>query len=260
MIFEQENLIFQILDVFYVDRGQFVKTYNTNRNFDALSFRIQSDTIIETKSNQFELLSNSVCFFPAEMDYVRVSKRDNLIVVHFNTFNYQSKEIEYFYPENYEKYSELFAEILDCWERKRPAYKYEASSILNKIFSLAYKDNKAYEIKKSKIYPSVKYIKENCLKKEFSLLEASKKSLMSETYFRKLFKKEYGTSPKQYVINTRIKYAESQILSGYFSLQEIAEKSGYDDYKHFSVEFKKHTGISPSKYAYKFNTKEVQKP
>ena len=32
------------------------------------------------------------------------------------------------------------------------------------------------------------------------------------------------------------------------SLQEIAEKCGYEDYKHFSVEFKKHMGVTPGAY------------
>ena len=36
------------------------------------------------------------------------------------------------------------------------------------------------------------------------------------------------------------------------ALQEVAEQSGYADYKHFSVEFKRIKGCSPSDYRYHF--------
>ena len=47
-----------------------------------------------------------------------------------------------------------------------------------------------------------------------------------------------------------MEYAASLILAGNFTLQEIADMCGYDDYKYFSVEFKKMIGVSPSKYTY----------
>ena len=40
-----------------------------------------------------------------------------------------------------------------------------------------------------------------------------------------LFKKEFGVSPKKYVIDRRIKHAASLIIMGYFSLQEILTNS-----------------------------------
>ena len=77
------------------------------------------------------------------------------------------------------------------------------------------------------------------------------KKFKSDERFAKLFKKEFGISPKQYVINKRIKYASSLIIAGYHTLSEISSLCGYNDYKHFSVEFKKIVGVSPSKYIYK---------
>ncbi len=95
------------------------------------------------------------------------------------------------------------------------------------------------------------------LKPDFSLNEAAAKFFVSPTYFRRLFKAEFGKSPKQYIIEWRINYAASLIITGYYSLQEVAELCGYNDYKHFSAEFKKMLGVSPSKYVYK---KERRKP
>ena len=247
MIFEQESIGFQILDVLSFEQD-YIKMYNFKRNFDALSFRYEADTVIEHKDRLLHFSDNSIGFFPSDVDYTRTTNKDKVVVVHFKAFNYHTNEIEMFIPDDYQKYRILFEKILNCWNKNDTAYKHEAASLLNLIFSELYKDNKkAYGYNK-KIDSSIKYIEENYLKKDFSLQTAAKKSYISDTYFRKLFKQEFGISPKQYVINRRIKHAASLIIAGYYSLESISELCGYNDYKHFSVEFKKVIGVSPSKY------------
>ena len=92
----------------------------------------------------------------------------------------------------------------------------------------------------------------NYKKSDLSIKEIADKSFMSEVYFRKLFKEEYGVSPQKYIVSLRIQNAEGLISTGYYSLKEVAYLSGYTDYKYFSVEFKKNVGVSPSKYLYNY--------
>lgn len=250
MIFEQEYIVFEILDVLYIDQS-FKKKTDTNRNFDAISFRYEADTVIQNEHQQIDFHDNSIGFFPSEICYTRSSKNDKLIVVHFKAFNYHSREIEKFIPDEPEKYGKLFKELLVYWDNKDISYKSDCAAILNKIFSNFYRDT-ATVCGEQKISESVMYIQKNYLKQNFSLSVAASKSFVSEQYFRKLFKKEFGMSPKKYVIEQRIKYAEALILTKYYTIQEVSEMCGYNDYKHFSVEFKKVTGVSPSKYVYKF--------
>lgn len=87
---------------------------------------------------------------------------------------------------------------------------------------------------------------------ELSIQKLAEKSFMSEVYFRKLFKEEFGVSPQKYIVNLRIQHAVGLISAGYHSLKEVAQLSGYDDYKYFSVEFKKAMGVSPSDYLYNY--------
>jgi two-component system response regulator YesN len=84
------------------------------------------------------------------------------------------------------------------------------------------------------------------------MAEIAKQSFMSEVYFRKLFKAEYGITPQKQIIYLRMQNAVDLISTGYYSLKEVALLSGYNDYKHFSVEFKKIKGVSPSEYLYSF--------
>ena len=85
-----------------------------------------------------------------------------------------------------------------------------------------------------------------------TIADVAKRSFMSEVYFRKLFREEYGTSPQKYIVNLRIQNAAGLISTGYYSLKEVALMSGYNDYKYFSVEFKRIMGASPSEYFYNF--------
>ncbi len=251
MFFEQSSIAFQILDVLCLEQEN-VKKYNSNRNFDALSFRYKADTVIGVNGKEIEMTDGCVAYFPSEVDYTRISKTDKMIVVHFKAFSYYSNEVECFFPADYEKYAHLFNKLLDCWIAKNVSYMHDSAAILNNIFSELYKDSNPSPHHTSKIYPSILYIEENCLQPDFSLTIAAEKSLVSDTYFRKLFKKEFNMSPKQYIINRRMRHAASLIIAGYYSLEEISELCGYNDYKHFSVEFKKIIGCSPSKYIYSF--------
>jgi len=250
VFFGQEYIVFEILDVLCIDMSG-TKAFNSGRNYEALSFRTEAETVFSASGRDIELSGNSVCYVPSNVNYNRVSVKDKLIVVHFKAFNYHSNEIECFYPENPGKYRELFEEMLNCWNERSPGYKNLCAGIFSKIMYLMYIDNKR-ESTNSKIQKSLEYIEKNCFSKDFSIECAAAKSFMSEAYFRKLFKKEMGISPKQYVINRRIEYAKALIIAGYFSVREVAEICGYNDQKHFSSEFKKHTGVSPSAYIYNF--------
>lgn len=71
---------------------------------------------------------------------------------------------------------------------------------------------------------------------------------ISEVYLRRLFLRAFGVSPKEYVIQKRINYAKSLLGSGDFSVSEVAVLCGYSEPCHFSREFVRRTGITPSHY------------
>jgi two-component system response regulator YesN len=78
-------------------------------------------------------------------------------------------------------------------------------------------------------------LEDNYRNYDLTIAEIAQQSFISEVYFRKLFKQQYGISPRKYIIKLRIQTAMELIATGYYSLQEVAEKVGYRDYKYFSV-------------------------
>ena len=62
------------------------------------------------------------------------------------------------------------------------------------------------------------------------------------------FKSEYGITLLAYIDQLKIKEAQKLLLEQKLSITDIAEKLGFNSIHYFSRHFKKHTGMSPSKY------------
>lgn len=62
------------------------------------------------------------------------------------------------------------------------------------------------------------------------------------------FRRDFGCSVMQFVINERLKKAKHLLLSTTYSVSEIAERCGFENVYYFSNTFKKTTGISPLEY------------
>ncbi len=252
MFFENDMISFNLLDVLELKQKN-VNIYNYKRNFNALSFRFQADTVLKSAADVFHMKDNYVSFVPSNLDYSRVSKIDELIVIHFENMNCDARDIEFFEAKNPEAFQKLFTSILECWNHKEVGYKYKCSAMFNEILALCYVENYKPKTMDYKIKKSVDYLLKHYNNCDISIKEIAEQSFMSEVYFRKLFKSSYGISPQKYIIRLRIQHAKGLISIGYYSLKEIALMSGYTDYKYFSTEFKKQVGVSPSDYIYNYN-------
>ena len=247
MFFKKEMISFNILDVLEIKQKN-VTMFNSGRNFSALSFRYRSDTVLKTQTEEYHMRNNFVSYVPARLDYQRIANVDELIVIHFDAINYTSRDIECFVSQDPNTLLNLFKEILEVWNKKELGYKHKCSAILYKIFAECYVQNFVPKSEISKIQNSIDYILANYKKSDLSIKEVADKSFMSEVYFRKLFKKEYGISLMQKLNKIRVQRAKVLLSSGMFTLAEVSAACGFQNEYYFSRVFKQHTGISPGKY------------
>ena len=98
------------------------------------------------------------------------------------------------------------------------------------------------------ILPALNEIEESFNKSELSVSHLAKKCGISEVYLRRLFLASFGVSPKEYIIQKRIEYSKSLLLSGHFAISEVSVLCGYGEPCHFSREFKKRVGVPPAEY------------
>lgn len=67
-------------------------------------------------------------------------------------------------------------------------------------------------------------------------------------YFASIFKEEQGISPKQYLINLKIKKAQELLIQTSEPINIIANTVGFNDALSFSKFFKKYTNLAPTLY------------
>ncbi|WP_434749955.1 AraC family transcriptional regulator [Paenibacillus amylolyticus] len=70
----------------------------------------------------------------------------------------------------------------------------------------------------------------------------------STHYLARVFKRKFGCSPMDYVIQTRIKRAKTLLTETEAQIREVAESVGYKDMYYFSRIFKRTTGETPAQY------------
>ena len=88
----------------------------------------------------------------------------------------------------------------------------------------------------------------------FSIKDCLKRMPLNYDYVRKLFKKETGVSPSDYLLKERMSLACRLLSSGIsnrfsaYSISQVAEACGYSEPLYFSRVFKKYFGVSPTNY------------
>lgn len=89
------------------------------------------------------------------------------------------------------------------------------------------------------------YVYENYME-EIRLGELAMSMHLSPSYLSALFKKNIGASFQSFLIDFRMKKASELISTGDYSLIQISQMVGYQDYAQFSKMYKKAMGKSPS--------------
>ncbi|MDH8676809.1 response regulator [Fusibacter bizertensis] len=93
-----------------------------------------------------------------------------------------------------------------------------------------------------------KYIELYYNNPHFNINDVSKHLLVNQTYLRKMFKEEMGTTISEYLTKVRMESAKQLITEGQYKLSAISEMVGYNDPGYFSKCFKNYYGVSPREY------------
>lgn len=95
----------------------------------------------------------------------------------------------------------------------------------------------------------LKYIEAHLRDPDLNNQFLAKQMGISEVYLRKLFAKHLQTSPKQYILDARIRRAGKLLAETTKSVSTIAEESGFSGPYHFCRAFKQRMGQTPTEYA-----------
>ncbi|MFC7681855.1 helix-turn-helix domain-containing protein [Paenibacillus sp. GCM10028914] len=83
---------------------------------------------------------------------------------------------------------------------------------------------------------------------EMSVAGVAKELNLSRSQCSKLFSKVYGLSPRQYISRQKLNAAKELLVTTNLPVTDIAERLGFSSASHFSRQFRRWTGQSPTEY------------
>jgi AraC family transcriptional regulator len=97
------------------------------------------------------------------------------------------------------------------------------------------------------IEDSIVFIRDN-FKNKISLEDISANVCMSPFHFSRIFKRETGYSPYEYVTMLRLNHAKTLLKTTNLLIKEIAFECGFNSETNFVIAFRNHTNLAPSKF------------
>lgn len=134
----------------------------------------------------------------------------------------------------------------------KPVNYEEFGSCIDKLKISMYKskikENSDLDKGEERVISSIMRYMQEHLSEEISLSVLADVFHLNPQYISQLFKNEIGVGFLAYLTNIRIEKAKKLLLSTSLSVTEIAEHTGYSDYRVFTKVFKKTEGITPSQF------------
>lgn len=126
--------------------------------------------------------------------------------------------------------------------------KVESRGIVFQLLSRFFKQGQSkIEMEDNRIAKTVLYIRKH-LNEAIELEKLAEISCLSKDHFIRLFKKELGTTPLQYINQKKIEKAQLLLITEELAVKEIAFQLAFNDYSYFNRLFKKTTGVTPQEY------------
>ena len=224
----------------YSARGRYERM--NKRKYYGLSFCL--DGQITYIQNGKEIVSTKECaiILPKGASYViKGDKNGHFPLINFDCLNTLCETVTKIELTDSEQF-------INSYYRLRKLFCFEGNRA--KIFSVFY--DMLHALSSLNIPPEVetaiRFIKSNYHNPSLTNAMIANECNISEVYFRKLFVKHFGISPKQYIIDIRIQKAKQLLSEGITKISSISEEAGFSNPYHFSRLFKEHTGRTPSEY------------
>lgn len=219
-----------------------------NRKNFGLSFCVNGQITYKMGEQTVISTPNRVVLLPKNSTYSLYGNKQGLFpVINFDCDNLSCDKLLSLpinNPQGYIKNIEKIKNLFLFKENKLKIY-----SIFYEILDRLSKESLPQE---NPLYNAVKFLESNISNPELSNSMLANKAGISEIYFRKLFYKQYNTTPKQYILDVRIKKAKLLLTESAFSVGVISEECGFSSLYHFCRAFKDKTGLTPTEYA-KYN-------
>lgn len=156
---------------------------------------------------------------------------------------FKPKDPQYFLSKYKEAYSLSIIQPFGYKTRIRKIIYDVLAKIIEEHHTAVNNDNGGYTIRKS-----VDFIHKNFDKNDFCQEDIANLSGITDSHFRRVFKKVYGVAPSKYINTLRLNKAKVMLSDTDISIEELSYQCGYNNYSYFVRAFKTSFGLTPSEY------------
>lgn len=150
-------------------------------------------------------------------------------------------------PDSYDNNPTLIQNIIKNKQRTF-CDKVESRGIVYQLMARFLKDAQPkIEVNDNRIQKVISHIRKNI----YTLIDIdslAEISCVSKDHFIRLFKKEIGATPLQYINQKKIEKAQLILITDNMPVKNIAYLLAYEDHSYFNRLFKKVTGTTPQQY------------
>lgn len=232
--------------------------YPDSRKYYGIIYCIEGEAEYRFSSGDCcNVYPGEIIFLSPKASYSIITKKDfKHYTVNFEIHNEFSNmdfltDVYYLlHTGNSHLYRHIFKKLTTHWMSRKSCFEMQATACLYELLALLVSEIREKEYGTStylRLAPAKEYIEQN-FNSGITLDILANYANMSVTHFRREWSKLYGESALQYRDRIRLSYAKEYLMSGYYTVTEVAEKCGFSDVNYFIRFFKKHTGISPGKF------------
>lgn len=194
----------------------------------------------------FRFDDNAVVFYKPYTVHNEIHEKDcNILAVGF----YPTRDI---LPESCifhsvsEKIADLFAKIRLEYSEKKKNFALAIDGLTDEILCELTRSEPNSTPEVSSLHYVKIYI-DNYYMTDVTVAFLADMAGFSPDYFRKLFIREYGITPKEYLLQRRLSEADSLLKSSELPVSAVATQVGFTDVSQFSRFYKERRGVSPSR-------------
>lgn len=217
----------------------------TDRQNYGLSLCISGQITYEMNNKTYISKPNNAVLLPQGGTYSLFGDKEGAFpVVNFTCNNFRCNEILVFPLVQAQGCIKSFEMLKGLFQRS-----HSSLEIYSVFYDLL---GKVFSEKTQKPIPldfAIEYIEKNLQNPTLSNITLAEKAGISEVYLRKLFLSYCGITPKQYILESRIREAKQLLVDTPFTVTSIAQDCGFSSVYHFCRAFKKRTGMTPMQYA-----------
>lgn len=228
--------------------------------FHAIRYVISGSGIILCDDNVYTVESGDTFLLPMGKNQIYYSNPDNRFVrVWINFKGALAENLLSVYGLNSQtvfKQTNCLAhltELQDACKKHTDPVEYERETSLAFFKTVQFLAAHKTEPKQAGQTEQIRLYIDSRIMENIKLSTLAKHFYVTEEHIIRTFKKTYGITPHQYILQSKIRIAMIMLRTTKDSIEEIAYRLNFSDPHHFSAQFKKLVGVRPLPYRQSFS-------